>query len=108
VAKDHSITGADQQPPPDGAKHEDAGLAHAYQQAAAGDAYRERKSGGPVSGGRDPTLTVTPEVPGVPMKDVAKPDPLSGEMKGVTSDARAPGASEAILSGLEPGETSAE
>jgi len=104
---DKSVVGTDQRPLPDSAKHEDAGLADAYQQAAAGDAWRERKSGGPVSGGEDPSLAPTHEVPGVPMKDVVKPDKADGEAKGVTSDPRAPGASEAILSGLEPGETSA-
>ncbi|MBO9670392.1 MAG: hypothetical protein J7485_07740 [Sphingobium sp.] len=103
MTQDQGRTSTDKTEDMGGQTHEDAGLAKAYQKAASGDAHHERKGGGPDIGGRDPQLTVTPEKPGVPMKDVAKPDePVAGTTKnsGKWSDAE--------LSGIESGETGEE
>jgi len=88
-------------------KEEDRALARDYRHAAAGDAHHERKSGGPDSGGSDPMLATTPEVPGVPMSDVAHPDKADGENYAAPPSDKGP-AHDALMRGLEPGETSAE
>jgi hypothetical protein len=84
-----------------------AELASLYRDAAASDAHHQRAGGGPGRGGQDPTLVPTPEVPGVPLTDVAAPDPADGQAKGYKSgnSARAPsGFTDAELSGLESGD----
>ena len=86
---------------------DDRALARDYRHAAAGDAHHERKSGGPDSGGSDPMLAVTNEVPGVPMTDVAHPDKADGENYAAAPSAKGP-EYDALMRGLEPGETSAE
>ncbi len=85
---------------------DDKGLAQTYRHAASGDAHHERESGELRPGAPDPTLTVTHEVPGVPMKDVARPDKADGENHAAPPSDKGP-EHDALMRGLEPGETSA-
>ncbi|MBO9576319.1 MAG: hypothetical protein J7494_11315 [Sphingobium sp.] len=90
---------------PPGLRKTDTELARIYRHAEAGAAHHERKSGGSEPAGHDPTLTTTFERPHFPLSDVTKPDKADGEAKGFTTGDKR---QDAILSGLEPGETSSE
>jgi hypothetical protein len=85
----------------------DRGLATTYRHAAAGDAYHERKSGGPDPAPYDPTMGVTPERPDVPLSDVAHPDKADGENYGAPLSDKGP-EHDRLMRGLEPGETSSD
>jgi hypothetical protein len=85
----------------------DKALAGSYRQAAAGDAYHERKSGGPDPAPYDPTMGVTPERPDVPLSDVAHPDKADGENYAALPSDKGPDY-DRLMRGLEPGETSSE
>ncbi|MBO9582266.1 MAG: hypothetical protein J7498_15370 [Sphingobium sp.] len=124
MTQDQGRTSANNAGGTGGERHEDTGLAQAYQKAAPGDAYHERQDNLPKSAPRysdaelsgiesgetgeetqkrDPTLVTTPEVPGVPMKDVVKPDaPVAGA---ATSGGKW---SDAELNGIETGEMGRE
>ena len=80
-------------------------LATTYREAAAGDAWHERDNTGTAQGGQDWSLAVTPEVPGVPLDDMAHPDPADGEDYSVPPSQKGP-AYDALMRGFEPGETS--
>jgi hypothetical protein len=87
---------------------EEQALARTYRQAAKGDAYHERKSGGaPAPGGYDPTMGVTHERPDVPLSDVVHPDKADGENHDAPPSAKGPD-HDRLMRGLEPGETSAD
>lgn len=90
-----------------GEKQDHEALAKHYRDAAASDAWHQLEGGGPGNGGHDWTLSVTPEVPGVPLHDVAHPDPADGEDHDAPPSPHGP-AHDALMRGFEPGETSME
>lgn len=89
-------------------KDRQAELARHYREAAEGDAWHQLSGGGgDAPRGKDPTLVVTPEVPDVPLTDVAHPDKADGEDHDAPPHPDGP-YHDAIMRGLEPGETSVE
>jgi len=82
-------------------------LARRYREAAKEDALQQLSGSGPCRGGEDPTLAVTHEVQGVPMRDVAHPDKADGEDHDAPPSPHGP-AHDALMRGFEPGETSME
>ncbi|MBT2187866.1 hypothetical protein [Sphingobium nicotianae] len=88
-------------------RDEQEALARRYREAAAGDAWHERASDDSAESEDDPTLAVTPEVPDVPLTDVAHPDPADGEDHDAPPSEKGP-YYDKLMRGLEPGETTGE
>jgi len=88
-------------------KDEEEALAALYREGAKDDAWLALGKGRPGESGSDATLSVTPEKPDVPLHDIAHPDPADGEDHSVPPSPRGP-AHDALMRGLEPGETGME
>jgi len=93
-----------------GAKHEDAELARAYQQAAAGDAYHQRGGASSAPGEQPIALVPKKEGEGAPSTDPAPEDKVvegSHRAPDGAADGGATVSDEALQRGLTPGEMGA-
>jgi hypothetical protein len=78
-------------------------LADTYRETEASDAVHHRDA----DRGKDATINVTPEEPGKPLSDVARPDKADGENHAAPPSPKGP-EYDKLMRGYEPGEMAGE
>jgi hypothetical protein len=84
-------------------RDEKQALAKGYRDAAGNDAWHQLVDRGKTASDDDKTLVPTHEVDGVPLSDVAHPDPVDSENHNAPPSPLGPH-HDALMRGLEPGE----